>query len=252
MINPATGWFEIVELPNRDMEYVQDKENKEEILNVIIDKSSATVARLFNKSWLSRYPRAKNVVYNNGSEFKLHFQSLCDSYGLKRKPTTIKNPQSNAILERTHGVLADMLRTSGLDNSDTVTEVMIADFLIDAAWALRSTYHTVLGSTPGAAIFGRDMLYNIPYLADWTKIGKRRQDLVNQDCAKGNLRRVDFDYFQGQKVLLRKDGNLRKAETKNDGPFVITQVHTNITVRIQRGSVSERLNIRRLSPYFER
>ena len=110
----------------------------------------------------------------------------------------------------------------------------------------------VLGSTLGAAIFGRDMLYNIPYLADWTKIGKRRQDLVNQDCAKGNLRRVDFDYFQGQKVLLRKDGNLRKAETKNDSPFVITQVHTNGTVRIQHGSVSERLNIRRLSPYFER
>ena len=233
--------LQIVELPNRDVEYVQDKENKEEILNVIIDKSSATVARLFNKSWLSRYPRAKNVVYDNRSEFKLHFQSLCDSYGLKRKPTTIKNPQSNAILERTHGVLADMLRTSGLDNSDTVTEVMIADFLIDAAWALRSTYYTVLGSTPGAAIFGRDMLYDIPYLADWTKIGKRRQDLVNCDCAKGNLRRVDFDYFQGQKVLLRKDGNLHKV-----------QVCTNGTVRIQHGSISERLNIRRLSPYFER
>ena len=79
MIDPTTGWFKIVELPNRDVEYVRDKENKEEILNVIIDKSSATVARLFNKMWLSRYPRAKNVVYDNRSEFKLHFQSLCDS-----------------------------------------------------------------------------------------------------------------------------------------------------------------------------
>ena len=100
--------LQIVELPNRDVEYVQDKENKEEILNVIIDKSSATMARLFNKSWLSRYPRAKNVVYNNGSEFKLHFQSLCDSYGLKCKPTTIKNPQANAILEHTHGTFMDI------------------------------------------------------------------------------------------------------------------------------------------------
>ena len=41
---------------------------------------------------------------------------------------------------------------------------------------------------PGATIFGRDMLYNIPYLADWNEIGKRRQDLVNRDYAKGNLR----------------------------------------------------------------
>ena len=103
----------------------------------------------------------------------------------------------------------------------------------------------------GAAIFGRDMLqlYEIPHLADWTNIGNRRQNLVDCDCAKGNLRRVDFDYFQGQKVLLKKDGILRKAETKNEGLYVIIQVHTNYIVRIQRGSVSERLNIRRLSPY---
>ena len=54
------------------------------------------------------------------------------------------------------------------------------------------------------------------------------------------------------KVLLIKDGILREAEDKNDGPYVITQVHTNGTVRIQRGTTNERLNIGRLSPYFER
>ena len=86
----------------------------------------------------------------------------------------IKNPQENAILERTHGVLADLSPTSGLDKSNTVTDVMIADFLNDAAWAIHSTYHTVLRTTPGAAIFGRYMLYDILYLADWTNIGKCR------------------------------------------------------------------------------
>ena len=96
------------------------------------------------------------------------------------------------------------------------------------------------------------MLFDIPYLADWTEIGKRRQLLVNQDCEKKNSRRIDFDYTVGQQVLLRKDGILRKAEDKNDGPYVITQVHTNGTVRIQCGTISERLNIRRLSPYFAR
>ena len=63
------------------------------------DKSSARIAKLVNKSWLSRYPRSKYVIYDNGSEFKLHFESLCDDYGIERKPTTIKNPQANAILE---------------------------------------------------------------------------------------------------------------------------------------------------------
>ena len=250
MIDPATGWFEIVELPNTDVTYV--KKNGKEITEVIIDKSSAIVSRLFNKSWLSRYPRAKYVIYDNGSEFKLHFESLCDSYALKRSPTTIKNPQANAILERQHATIGDMMRTSGLDMRDSVDESDIDEFIVNVAWAIRSTYHTVLKTTPGAAIFGRDMMFDIPYIADWTDIGKRRQALVDQNNARENKRRIDFDYAVGQKVLLKKDGILRKAEDKHSGPFVITQVHTNGTVRIQRGTVSERLHIRRLTPYFEK
>ena len=248
MIDPATGWFEIIELP---LATVNVTRKGKEIAEIIIDISSAAVSKLFNKQWLSRYPRAKYITYDNGSEFKLHFESLCDSYGLKRKPTTIKNPQANTILERIHGVFTDMLRTSNLDMQDTVNAEMIDDFLVNAAWAIRSTYHTVLKSSPGAAVFGRDMLFDIPYIADWTAIGQRRQLLVDQSNAQENARRIDFDYAVGQKVLLKKDGILRKAEVKYQDPFTITQVHTNGTIRIQRGTMSERINIRRVTPHFE-
>ena len=49
-----------------------------------------------------------------------------------------------------------------------------------------------------------------------------------------------------------KGGILRKAEDPQEGPYKITEVFTNGTVRIQRGTINERLNIRRLRPYFER
>ena len=143
------------------------------------------------------------------------------------------------------------MRTSMMDMSDTITPGMIDDFIVAAAWALRSTYHTVLGSSPGAAIFGRDMLFDIPYLADWKAIGQRRQVAVDRDNVRENKRRIEYDYTVGQQVLVRKDGTLRKAEKRYLGPYVITQVHTNGTVRIQRGTMSERLNIRRIAPYFE-
>ena len=107
----------------------------------MIDKSSAEVARLFNRQWLSRYPRAKYITYNNGSEFKFHFEELCDSFNIKQKPTTIKKSQANAIIERVHGVICDMMRTRELDMSPTVEDTMIEDFLVDAAWAIHSTYH---------------------------------------------------------------------------------------------------------------
>ena len=68
-----------------------------------------------------------------------------------------------------------MLHTADIFMSDTVSESDIADFLTNVAWAIRSTYHTVLKASPGAVIFGRDMLFDIPFLADWNKIGEYRQ-----------------------------------------------------------------------------
>ena len=62
-----------------------------------------------------------------------------------------------------------MLRTSEIAIAETVTESDIAGFLTNAAWAIHSTYHTVLKTSPGAAIFGRDLLFDVPLLADWTK-----------------------------------------------------------------------------------
>jgi hypothetical protein len=44
------------------------------------------------------------------------------------------------------------------------------DVLLDKApWAIPSTYHTVLKASPGAAIFGCNMLFNIPYIANWKR-----------------------------------------------------------------------------------
>jgi transposase InsO family protein len=209
MIDPATTWFEIIELPNAAIKVVRKGENMNE---TVINKLSAQISRIFNKQWLSRYPRAKHIVYDNGSKFKLHFQELCDEFGLKPKPTTVCNPRANAILERMHGVLGDMLRTSGLDMFETVTPEDVDDFIMNAAWAIRSTYHTVLKTLPGAAIFGQDMMFDLPFLADWTAIGQQRQLVVDKSNTRKNKHRIDFDYEVGQKVLLEHDsGKLCKG-----------------------------------------
>ncbi len=58
------------------------------------------------------------------------------------------------LVEHIHGVLGNMLRTSELDMAELMKTSDIAVFLSDAAWAVHSTYHTVLKASPGAAIFG--------------------------------------------------------------------------------------------------
>jgi hypothetical protein len=262
MIDPATSWFEIVELPvleRPDAGTAKDKKGHkgkrktpDNDKDPYFDKSSAMIAKLVYSTWFCRYPRCRNIIYDNGSEFKLHFQSLCDSFGLKRKPTSVKNPQANAILERIHQTLANMMRTAELDMADTAAPGDVADFLNDAAWAVRSTYHTVLKASPGAAIFGRDMLFDVPFLADWNKVGDYRQRQTDRNTERENKTRVDWDYAVGDKVLVRKEGILRKSESKYEkDPWTVSQVHTNGTIRIQRGTKSERLNIRRVTPFFE-
>jgi hypothetical protein len=71
------------------------------------------------------------------------------------------------ILEHIHVVVMHMLCTAEINMTNSVKPSNIDMLLSDAAWANHSTYHTVLKASPGAAIFGQDMLFDIPFIADW-------------------------------------------------------------------------------------
>eukprot|EP00804_Cyclotella_cryptica_P024331 CCRYP_015299-RA/>CCRYP_015299-RA protein AED:0.44 eAED:0.44 QI:0/0/0/1/0/0/2/0/139 len=134
---------------------------------------------------------------------------------MKHKPTSIKNPQANAILERMHQVIMTMLRAAELDMANTVAPSDIADFLTDAAW---------------------DMLFDIPYLADWNKIGDHRQRQTNRNTERENKSRVDWDYKVDDRVLLCKEGILCKSESKyHKDPWTIS---TSIRM-VQSGFTAE-------------
>jgi hypothetical protein len=71
---------------------------------------------------------------------------------------------------------------------------------------------------------------------------------MGRNNRRENASRISHDY----KVLLKKPGkHLRKLEGPRAGPHTVTAIYTNRTVRIQKGQVNERVNIRRLFPYFE-
>ncbi len=86
------------------------------------------------------------------------------------------------------------------------------------------------------------MLFDIPFIADWKQIGEYR--LHQTDCSNKheNSSRVDYDYKVGDKILIRKDGILRKQSPSGKNPWTITTVHTNETIRIQCGTKLERIN----------
>ncbi len=57
-------------------------------------------------------------------------------------------------------------------------------FLDNVAWAICSTNHIVLKVSPCTAIFGCNMLFDIPFVAKWNKIGnfRWRQTNFNTTC----------------------------------------------------------------------
>jgi hypothetical protein len=72
MIDPATGWFEIVKATN---------------------KSATSIKNLCHNTWLARYPRPQFIIFDNGGEFKHEFKqmSIHDNYDIKKKSTTSNN-----------------------------------------------------------------------------------------------------------------------------------------------------------------
>jgi hypothetical protein len=70
--------------------------------------------------------------------------------------------------------------------TDSVTPNDSNVFLDNTAWAICSTYHTVLKASPGAAIFGQDMLFDIPFIANWNKIGDYRQCQIDLSTERKN------------------------------------------------------------------
>ena len=80
-IDQASSWFEIVELPVVELtptshSKIQAKPN-DKTKEAYFDKSLSTISTLVNRTWFSRYPHCQQIIYDNGSEFKLHFNRGC-------------------------------------------------------------------------------------------------------------------------------------------------------------------------------
>jgi hypothetical protein len=81
-------------------------------------------------------------------------------------------------------------------------------------------------------------------------IEQQRQKEMAYNYRRENFTIISYDQKVGDKVILKKPGT-GKHLIKIEAPRKVTTVYTNGTLRIQKGKVNERVNIRRLFPYFE-
>ena len=170
-------------------------------------------------------------------------------YGIKRKPITKRNPQANAIIERIHQTLGNILRT--LNKEDLDEDDPWAGVLAAAMFAIRSTFHTTTQATPSQLVFGRDAILDTVFQANWKYIHDRKQAIICKNNQYENSKRIPHTYQVGDKVLLDLGDIKTKFDPKYEGPYQVVQVNNNGTVRICKGAVSDVVNIRIITPYKE-
>jgi hypothetical protein len=207
-------------------------------------------------SYLLQYLDTIRIVTHQTDRYLLRrtgpeFQTLLQNCHIRDVCTTAKNPQSNAVCERIHQTVGNILRTSIHGNPPqniSNAEQYVDEALSITMHAMRAGIHTTLGSSPGNLVFNRDMFLNIPLIADWHAITQRREHLIHENLTRENKKR-GFDYAPQQRVLEKK-WKPRKLDERTSGPYKIVQTHVNGTVTIQlRPGLTERINIRCIIPY---
>jgi hypothetical protein len=96
------------------------------------------------------------------------------------------------------------------------------------------------------------MIQNIAFRENWDQIQKRKQEIINKSNQKENTSQIPYEHKVGDQVLLETPGILRILSTPCTGPYPVTNVYKNGKIRIQKGIVSERLNIRRITPFNQK
>ena len=146
----------------------------------------------------SGYPGTPDqVLYDNGSEFKKDFLPMLRDFAIQATCTSIKNPQSNAILERIHQVVGSMLKTQDLKEKIFDSWKPWSKILASVAYAIRCSYHSTLLATPGQLVFGRDMLLNIGFEPNYEQVWARKQRRINYNNVRENAKRVNHTYSVG-------------------------------------------------------
>ena len=175
------------------------------------------------------------------------FAKSLEEYGINKSTITTRNPQANAILERAHQTIGNIIRTfqfEDLNEDDPWSGIISA-----VAFSMRATVSTTTGHSPMQMVYGRDAILNIKHTVNWTNVKKRKQEMIHKNIERENSKRIKHAYFVGDKILILADHNKAKFDPEYKGPFTITKVYNNGTVRYTDGTISDVVNIRQITPF---
>ena len=98
------------------------------------------------------------------------------------------------------------------------------------------------------------MIFQSKIIVDWESIKQKKRTLREYNNVRENRAKISHTYQVGDKVLIiiKADEIKSKIQDRAEGPYEIIRVYPNGTIKIQRDTYEEIINIRRIKPYHER
>ena len=113
-------------------------------------------------------PWPTQIVYDQGKEILAEFSEMVmNDYGIKQRPITTRNPQANAIIERAHQTIGNIIRTLNMQNAELDEEDPWGEILAATMFSMSATQKTTLQASPSQLVFGRNAILNIQVQWNW-------------------------------------------------------------------------------------
>lgn len=253
---------------NRFILTMQDDLTKFSFAVPLPNHTAETLAKAFIENLICLHGVPESIVTDQGPDFLSKvFTLCCKTLKIDKIKTTAYHPQSNGSLERSHRTLTEYLRHYVNERKQTWDE-----YLAYGMFVYNSSIHTTTGFQPYELMFGRKVevphsLSRSPQVCynydDYNKEMKLKFQEAHEVARKNIISRKEksktvYDKGQyeininvGDKVLVKDHNRKGKLSPKWKGPFIVTDVHDNENISIQRNKNKVKIHKNELKIFHE-
>ena len=131
---------------------------------------------------------------------------------------------------------------------DDANQVM-DNALAIAIHATRCAVSAPIRTTPGALVYRRYMIMDVPLIANLSAIWDGRHQMIDENVIKQNKKRIEHHYRVGDRVE-QIVWNKTKLSQRSDGPFRVLVTHCKSNLTIQwTPNVTDTQSTRWFRPY---